>query len=209
MDTYSGEVIERDLAIETQREISSLADQAKELAKIENDADLEWAGQFQTTIKSKRKEIEDFFRPEIDAAHQLHKRLCAKLKRFTDPLDEATKITSPAIGHYIRKREAEQKEAEEKAAKIAEKKGLPPPPPAGGTFQAPKGISATTRWEAEVVDTMALVKAVAAKKVPIVALEPNMKFLNQQATSLHELLDFPGVKVKEVTGTSTRTGGAK
>lgn len=209
MDTYSGEVIERDLAIETQREISSLSDQAKELVKIESDADLEWAGQFQTTLKEKRKEIEAFFKSEIEAAHMLHKRLCGKLKRFTDPIDAALAITSPGIGAYIKTRQAQEKMEQEKAAKVADKKGLPPPPPTTAPFVAPKGITATTRWEAEIVDMMALVKAVAAKKVPIVAVEPNTKFLNQQATSLKELLDFPGVKVKELTGTMTRTGGSK
>lgn len=202
------DTLERELTTEQQQEIVSLSEQAKQLAEIKTDADMEWAGQFQSQLKLKRKEIEDFFKPEIEAAHQLHKKLCAKLKTFTDPIDQAIAITSPAIGSFIRKRQMEQQAAQEKAAKIADKKGLPPPPPANN-FQAPKGISTTSRWEVEVVNLGALVRAAAAMKVPLISVEANIKFLTQQATSLKNLFDFPGVKAKEVIGTQTRTGGVR
>lgn len=208
MATSASEIVatveERPLPAEKVKEVEGLVEQAKSLAVIQSDEDLNWASEFQKTVKAKRKEIEDFFRPEIDAAHQLHKRLVAKLKVFTDPLDKAVTVTSPAISAYMYKRQAEEKAAQEKATKAAEKKGLPAPV-LNSTFEKPKGITATETWNAEVTDLSALVRAVAAKKVPIVAVEANMKFLNEQAKSLEKMLDYPGVKAVKTLGTSTRT----
>ncbi len=56
------------------------------------------------------------------------------------------------------------------------------------------GPSYRTIWDAQVVDLMALVKAVAAGQVSINALTPNQTFLRQQAMSLKETFKVPGVK---------------
>ena len=58
-----------------------------------------------------------------------------------------------------------------------------------------EGISVRKNYSAEVVDLMALVKAVAAGQVPVQALQANMVFLNQQARAYKEGLSYPGVRV--------------
>ena len=50
-------------------------------------------------------------------------------------------------------------------------------------------------YKAEVVDVMALAKAVVAGTVPLQAIEGNSKFLNNQARMLKDDMKFPGVKV--------------
>lgn len=71
--------------------------------------------------------------------------------------------------------------------------------PVMATTQVPKAQGVTDSGEgvfsAEVTDLLALVKAVAAGTVPILAIEANEKFLNQQAKSMKQLLAYPGVKV--------------
>lgn len=57
-----------------------------------------------------------------------------------------------------------------------------------------EGLSTRTLWSAEVTDLMALVKAVAAGKVPIEALQPNMTVLNTLAVAARSTLAIPGVK---------------
>src|SRR3990167_901847 len=55
-------------------------------------------------------------------------------------------------------------------------------PPAIVTRELPqtRGVTTRTTWAAELVDKMTLVKAVAAGTVPLIALDVNQKFLNQQ-----------------------------
>jgi hypothetical protein len=56
------------------------------------------------------------------------------------------------------------------------------------------GPSYRTIWDAQVVDLMALVKAVAAGTVSINALQANQTFLRQQAMSLKDTFKVPGCK---------------
>lgn len=49
-------------------------------------------------------------------------------------------------------------------------------------------------WRAEVVDLLALVKAVAEGQVPVEALQPNAAFLDGHAARDREALAVPGVR---------------
>lgn len=61
-------------------------------------------------------------------------------------------------------------------------------------FQKASGQSLRDNWKAEVVDLMALVKAVAAGRAPISFLQANMKALNDQASSTKDIRKFDGVR---------------
>lgn len=52
-------------------------------------------------------------------------------------------------------------------------------------------------WHAEVVDLMALVRAVAAGSVPLAAVLPNASFLDDAAARDRESLEIPGVRAVE------------
>lgn len=56
------------------------------------------------------------------------------------------------------------------------------------------GISTREVWSAVVLSRKELIDAVAAGKVPEMALEPNMKFLNAQARACKKELAYPGVR---------------
>jgi len=68
-----------------------------------------------------------------------------------------------------------------------------------------KGVSTTTRWSAEVVDLLELVKHVAKNPEWISLLDANMPNLNRLAVSQHEALSIPGVRAVSTTGRSTRS----
>jgi hypothetical protein len=55
------------------------------------------------------------------------------------------------------------------------------------------GTSIRENWSAVVTDKAALIAAVAAGVVPEMALEPNSKFLNNQAKAMKRELRYPGV----------------
>ncbi len=57
-----------------------------------------------------------------------------------------------------------------------------------------KGVSMRQDWDAEVVDLLGLVKAVASGRVPVEAILPNTKFLRSQAKAMKGNLKYPGVR---------------
>lgn len=67
-----------------------------------------------------------------------------------------------------------------------------------------EGSYGRVTYSATVVSLMELVKAVAAGKVPITAIEANMVFLNGRARSDKEGFSIPGVKLNKETSTSFR-----
>jgi hypothetical protein len=93
----------------------------------------------------------------------------------------------------------------EKAAGLQDKAALIPTPTIAVETPKVAGISTRTTYRAEVTDVDALIAAVAAGKVPKQALIPNEKFLNEQARSYKSALNWPGVKVVEDQGISSRS----
>jgi hypothetical protein len=71
------------------------------------------------------------------------------------------------------------------------------------------GVGTQRRWVARLTDKTALIKAVAAGKIPDIALDVNMPFFNRQATSYKERIEafaaqYPGVVSEEVKKKTTR-----
>ncbi len=79
-------------------------------------------------------------------------------------------------------------------------------PPATTTAPPPKveGVAFRDNWSAEVVNLMALVKAVASGAQPITYLQANQTALNQVARALKDQLTIPGVRAKNDRTTSAR-----
>lgn len=69
---------------------------------------------------------------------------------------------------------------------------VPAPPPAPKPAAA--GVSFRDQWKAEVVDLMALVRAVAKGEQPITMVTANMVTLNGLARSLKDSMNVPGVR---------------
>ena len=65
-------------------------------------------------------------------------------------------------------------------------------------------LSTRKTYKANVIDKMALVKAVAEGRIPIMAVDVNMTFLNNQARMLKNELKYDGVEVVEESGITYR-----
>jgi hypothetical protein len=199
----ANEIVTKDPSPELSQEVSTVVQRAQEVAVIKTDDDLMFAAEFQKQIKGTIKKVEEYFEGDIKTAHDLHKSLVAKKKTLTDPLEKAARITSGSISNFQwDKMEAARRENEARQLK-AEKAGQEPPPPAQEPAKI-AGIGISETWRAQVIDLEALVKAVAAKKIPAIAILPNEKFLNEQARSLKEQFNFPGCKSVRELGTRTR-----
>lgn len=174
-------------------------------------------------IKGLRTEIESTFGPIVQKAHAAHKEAVAQRKKHEEPLQTAEKLIKGRMGTWqraeeqrqreeaarlaaeaqrrdeeVRLREAEQLEADgetEAAERVLDEPAPAPPPPPPTRVPEVKGISGRDVWKYEVTDLMALVKAVAARDVPLAAVEASAKVLGQQARSLQGEMKWPGVRV--------------
>jgi hypothetical protein len=151
---------------------------------------------------------------------------------LSGPVDRARATLEPKLIGWKRQQDeiaaAERRRLEDEARRIAESKrkkeieslkneGMkevakdlartPVVVPAVHVESVPKveGVSTSKRYKAEVVDLMALVKAIAAGKQPLYLVEPVMPALNQIASRGKEKMDVPGVKAVLVEKMSVRS----
>ncbi len=176
-----------------------------------------------------------YYKPIVDELHQVHKAMCDERSRDTDPLAEAKKNLADATGKFLIEfeaaRAAEEARLTEEAERLAQERTedavaelmdegkiaeateklnapvfVPPVILDRKPIQIP-GIVIRTTHEAEVFDLMALVKAVAAGRVPLDAILPNMAYLNGMARDRRSLLGYPGVRVKPKATPVHKRGG--
>ena len=142
----------------------------------------------------------DWFRGPLAALEEAERYLKNALhdyRREQEIKRQREEAEARAAAEAERKRllaEAEQAEDHHEADALIEEAALVPDPHIAPETPKVQGIHTMTTWGAEVTDKMALIKAVAAGKVPEAALDVNMKLLNQQAKSLREQLSWPGVR---------------
>jgi len=173
-------------------EVLAFADQFQ---IVNSDEEYEMVGEAAKRLKGMSKKADEFFDPLIKNAFKTHRDLTAAKKKITEPLERRSRMLSQSIVDFNSRREAERRKAEEEANKLAETEGIENPPViVQETVPKVQGISTRDNWSAVVVDLNELIKAIAKGKVPLMAINQNQTFLNQQARSLKDQLDYPGVK---------------
>lgn len=206
---------------EIETSINPVIAHAKELKVIDNESYL-IAADILKEIVSARGKVAQAFDDLIKDAYSHHRKLIARKNHYDAPLLSAEVKLKAARIAFIQEQERKRREEELRLQEITRKQEeerrldeavalenagmqeeaqrvidepqhqiaivLPPPVP------RVEGISHRDNWSAEVTDVMALIKAVAAGEAPILAITPNMKFLNEQARSYKNLLKIPGVK---------------
>ena len=211
-----------ELREEVTKQILPIVEEAAGIAAhIHDDFTFQTAGAYLIKIKGARKYIEEKFGPLVHKAHEAWKASLSLQKEADAPLNKAEAIIKPAMLRYQMEQETIRREAEAEARKAAakieeearlaraaelEKQGqnaaaeaVLEKPAFVPTVVLPDtqkvaGVSFRELWQFEVVDFMALVKAVAAGTVPTSALCPNEKVIGQMARSLKSDLQWPGVK---------------
>lgn len=202
----------------------NLVSQLKAFPVIQNSDQYILAGTLWKSGREMMKVIDDGYDEIIASWHKGHKQAVAKKKSFYTPVEEATKYVKGLMERYDRqeeeKRLAEQRRLQEEVRKAEEERRLQEAleaEAAGKTEEAeiilteqvhvapvivPKEIPKVAGgpifreiFRHKVTDLMALAKAVVEGKVPINAIIPNDIFLGQQARSLKQAMNYPGIKV--------------
>lgn len=201
--------------------------------QITSQAGLELACEQLRRIKALQDAAIAAFGPIKEKAFAAHKEACAQEKRQLAPLQDAEKILKSGIAVYEmeqrRLREAEERrlleeqerqhaeqleaqieEAERDGASVEEVQAIieqpAPPRPFVPVIQQPRpaGITPRQTWHAEITSLQVLIDAVAKGQAPILAIEPNMTYLNGRARTDKALLKIPGVKAVPDSTVSVR-----
>jgi hypothetical protein len=214
---------------ELEKEVGSVPERAKAFTITTNE-DFERAGELLKIIKGLRAEVDSTFDGIISKAHEAHKEAIAQKRKYEAPLAEAERLLKPKLSAYLdeqeRQRKAEELRLEAEARAEAERQQLEnavvlddmgeteaanallservQSAPVFVPKQAPKvaGIVPTKTYSAQVVNLMDLIKAVADGRVPAMAIQANTVFLGQQARSMKDTFNYPGVKLIVTGGIS-------
>ena len=187
------------------------------------------AGEYYKLLADMERQIKDFFKPHKENAWKAHKALVeaendelAKVVSLKNKLSSLMLTFQKAFElEQEKKRLAEQKALEEiekkKNAEIAKElkaKGLADLAKEIKNREVnvmvkkeelkTDNLSTKKTYKANVIDKMALIKAVAEGRIPIMAVDANMTFLNNQARMLKNELKYDGVEVVEESGITYR-----
>lgn len=192
---------------ETLKPIRSLDKRTREYWKPVLDAGKKGEAAFKARLIAWQTEQERMRREAERAAREAAAREQERLRALARQAEEEARARADALRRQaeeadaqaaaalLAKAEAVEDQAFEQASELIEQAAMVPAQ-AVAVPPAPKleGSSIREVWSAEVVDLMELVRAVVAGKVPLAAVEPNMKVLNAQAKSLKGQMDYPGVR---------------
>lgn len=139
--------------------------------KIDSDADYLEACQFLRNAQTFKVEIQAKIDPEKSTRHQAHKDVCAYEDQLLDPIEQGMAYLSSLIADYR----------------------------ARHSNGAPSGIRFDESFSARVVDMRALLRAILDGQVPLGAVVPNQRWLDNMAKKYKTALGYPGVKVEKST----------
>ena len=190
---------------------------------VENDVAYESAGDFLRDVKAMQKEIRDAFEAPVKKAHEAHKAMTGLRAKLLAPIDEAERLVKRKMAGFVearqraaqeearrqaeaaRKAEEDRRRAEatelEAQGRLAEaEKVLEAPVHVAAPVvraESPKaeGTSARRKLSAKVVDLDALVRAVAAGRVPLTLIQPNQRALDALAQAAGDAFELPGCEL--------------
>ncbi|HEX9641764.1 MAG TPA: hypothetical protein VGB13_10685 [Candidatus Krumholzibacteria bacterium] len=164
-------------------------------------------------IDEAKQRVMKLFSPSADRLANAELKLKRAMLAFTQENKRKQEEAQAALRERERKererleRQAEkarEKGQEEKAAALEQKAEDVPELEVVVPEPEVEGISMRVTWRADVVDLLALVKAVAAGEQALSMIEPNMKQLNGLARAMKEDLAVPGVKAVSEEGIAAR-----
>lgn len=194
-------------AAELEKEIVPAMALAREIV-VTSPRTYEMAGNTLKDLTAVEKRINAYWADDVAAAHKLHRSLVAKREAMLEPVGEIKKSIVTDMKRWSDAQDRARREAQARAdaeareraeAESAATNAPMAPAPVVVPNAVPGGFGTFTRkvWKAEVVDLIALVKAVADGKVPITAIEANATFLNTQARAMRTTMNYPGVRAFE------------
>lgn len=171
----------------------------------------DWHARERARLEAERKAQEEAARKAREALEAQHREERARLEaerieaerkaREASASGDADAAAAAAVQASVKAAEAAAAQEQAAIQNMAMAAMVP------ATAAAPEklaGISTRQDWKAEVVDLMALVKAVAAGEASIELLEANTKEIGKRAKALRQEFKAPGIRVYPVDVVSAR-----
>jgi len=157
---------------------------------VTNHQAAELAGRWRQEIDARERRILQWFAPAKQAAFKAHAALCRQENEALAPYREARRAVNAKLAAW--------------RLALGHEDGL-----TGGTCEAAaaersdgaqdggrvESVSFRENWRAEVVDKLALLKAIAQRPELVNLVDPNLNALNHLARAHKNALDLPGVRV--------------
>jgi len=210
----------------------ALREQLTAIEPITNNEELQAVGSVFKDAAGNIKALEAHMEPQIQDAHAKHKKLTTLRNTLTAPFKTLRADADKKLSAYRQEQESKAREEQAKADKIAKDKAeadrlaeaealeaagnteqaeavldapitpepAAPPPPIAKV----DGLSGRKTYSAEVMDMVALCKAIGDGSQSSNLVQPNSTALNGMARALKSNLNIPGVKVVTKTSTSAR-----
>lgn len=208
------------------------------LVKITDQNTYNMAAGLVKQIRTLIAQVKEHHKPIKQATDKAHTEAVAAEKRMLEPLHRADATVTAEITRWDVERERERKESQAKAdaearrladlaataeAKAAKANGadqkvvdailaapVPVPTPiVPPTYDRAEGMSTRQTWHAEVVDIIALCRAVAEGKASTELVLPNMPNLNKLASAMKTTFNIPGVRAVPKTSLAVKVGSAR
>lgn len=181
----------------------------KEFTRPLNDLKTKWIAFFKPA-RERLAEAERYLKGGIDKYlnDQEQKRIAAQAEADRLANIERTRLQAEAK-RIIEAAATEPDQARiiaaQEAQALIDQSMFVPTPIIAAEVKKVSGMTQTHTFEAELIDKMELIKAIASGQIPDVYVDVNMSLLNKQAKALKEQLNIPGVKVVKKTGISQRS----
>lgn len=218
--------------ISLHNEYAPIVVNASKITAITTEEQAQEAANFGRLLQAGAKELETFFKSIKVKCDAIKNPILADEKAENKPLDDERErlgVLLTAWNQEVqRKAQEAQRKAEEEARKVAEEEALQraielaaageddaaeavleepivaAPVVVQAAYAKPTGSVGRKYYKCKVTDFKALVAAVAAGTVPLMALEANTAFLNNQADQFKDAFAFPGCALDTTSSTSFR-----
>lgn len=145
-----------------------------------------------------KKQVEEYFNPDIAKANALHKSLTAKRKALIEPIDRFLAASRRAVGIYLAQ---EQEKARQQAAALQEQAAKAGIDTSLIPTEAPKadlgsGRTLVQTWTYDIVDEA---------QVPREYLMLDTAKIQKVVTAMKDKTNIPGIRVRQEASTR-RTG---
>lgn len=184
-----------ELTVESaEQESSKVIQDAKTACNIVDAESYKNAGDLLVRIRTIRKRWKEVINPIKSKAYDTWKQACSTENKVDEPFAKAEEMLIPAMLQFTEKVKNETMASVDGDVPMI----LP-------TLERIEGLNTIETWSCEVESLMGLIEAIAKGDHPTVCVEPNMKFLNQQAKSLKEEFNITGCKAVKKTGYQVRS----
>ncbi|HLH76719.1 MAG TPA: hypothetical protein VKV28_07930 [Candidatus Binataceae bacterium] len=132
----------------------------------------------------RQEQVVQWFAPAKQAAYAAHAAICRQENQALAPYRVAREGLDEKLMQWQCKHPQHRQELEQACAAARDASG--------------RGLSVREHWRAEVIDLLALVRAVARDSRLLYLLQPNLGALNHLAHAQHAGLHLPGIQVTRV-----------